>query len=102
MAQTPLSRRGFMHATTLSASAAFLAACGAKSGASASAGAPASAAASAEASAPASAAGSAAPSTGAVSGDIEKELFMYNWGDYVDPDNIEAFKAKFGVDEVHL
>jgi len=93
MAQAPLSRRGFMHATTLSASAAFLAACGAKSGASASAGAPASAAASVEA----STAASAAPSTGAVSGDIEKELFMYNWGDYVDPENIEAFKAKFGV-----
>ena len=22
---------------------------------------------------------------------------MYNWSDYVDPDNMEAFKAEFGV-----
>ena len=27
---------------------------------------------------------------------------MYNWGDYVAPENIEAFKAEFGHREVHL
>ena len=27
---------------------------------------------------------------------------MYNWADYVDPDNIEKFKKDFKVDDVHL
>ena len=93
MAGAPLSRRGFMWAGTMSASAAFLAACGAKNGLSASAG-PSSAASAAPA-------GSATPtaSVGTVGTDIEKELFMYNWGDYVAPENIAAFKAKFGIDK---
>ena len=30
-------------------------------------------------------------------GPIEEELFMYNWSDYVAPENMEAFKAEFGV-----
>jgi spermidine/putrescine transport system substrate-binding protein len=46
---------------------------------------------------------SAAPSTGgesaAPAGDVEKQLFMYNWSDYVSPKNIDAFKAKFGVEK---
>lgn len=86
MARAPLSRRGFMWAGTMSATAAFLAACGAKSGPSASA-------------APPAAASSAPAASAAVSADIEKELFMYNWGDYVAPENITAFKAKFGIDK---
>ena len=43
----------------------------------------------------------AAPTTGGATpppaGDIESELFVYNWSDYIAPDNIEAFKAEFGV-----
>jgi spermidine/putrescine-binding protein len=31
--------------------------------------------------------------------DIEKELFMYNWGDYVDPNNMKQFQEVFGVDK---
>ncbi len=87
MARAPLSRRGFLWAGTMSASAAFLAACGAGGASSAPAG--------------SSAAASSAPaaSGGAVASDIEKELFMYNWGDYVDPENMEAFKAQFGVEK---
>ena len=29
--------------------------------------------------------------------DIEKELFMYNWSEYISLENIEAFKAKYGI-----
>lgn len=81
MANAPLSRRGFLWAGTMSASAAFLAACSSPG--------------------TASVAPSAAPvaSGASIAGDIEKNLFMYNWGDYVDPGNIEAFKAKFGIEK---
>jgi spermidine/putrescine-binding protein len=47
----------------------------------------------------------AAPSTGGgevtfpPAGDIEKQLFMYNWSDYVSPDNMAAFQAEFGVEK---
>ena len=92
MAQTPLSRRGFLWASGLSASAAFLAACG--PGASPSASTAASAAAP---STEASEAPSASPSAEAVV--VEKELLMYNWGDYVDPDNMKAFQEQFGVEK---
>ena len=87
MARTPLSRRGFLYASTMSASAAFLAACSGSGG---------------------SAAPSAASSQGAaatpvpsfaVPADIEKELFMYNWGDYVDPGNIALFQSSHGVEK---
>jgi spermidine/putrescine transport system substrate-binding protein len=92
MARTPLSRRGFMWASTMSASAAFLAACSGGGGPSA---APASVA-------PASTGPS--PSVGAepsyaVPANIEKDLFMYNWGDYVDPNNMKAFQQAFGVEK---
>ena len=92
MAQTPLSRRGFLWASGLSASAAFLAACG--PGASSSASTAPSAAAP---STGASEAPSASPSAEAVV--VEKELLMYNWGDYVDPDNMKAFQEQFGVEK---
>ena len=81
MAQTPLSRRGFLWASTLSASAAFLAACSGSGGGTTTSAAP---------------SGTPAPSF-AVPADIEKELFMYNWGDYVDPNNIELFKQTHGI-----
>jgi spermidine/putrescine transport system substrate-binding protein len=92
MAQTPLSRRGFLWASGLSASAAFLAACGPGASSSAST-APSAAAPSTEG----SEAPSASPSAEAVV--VEKELLMYNWGDYVDPDNMKAFQEQFGVEK---
>jgi spermidine/putrescine transport system substrate-binding protein len=92
MAQTPLSRRGFLWASGLSASAAFLAACGPGASPSASS-APSAAAPSTEG----SEAPSASPSAEAVV--VEKELLMYNWGDYVDPDNMKAFQEQFGVEK---
>ena len=86
MTRTPLSRRGFLYAGTMSAAAAFLAACSGNGGG-----------------------GSAAPSAGGpvasavpsfdVPADIEKELFMYNWGDYVDPNNMKLFQEAFGVEK---
>jgi spermidine/putrescine transport system substrate-binding protein len=91
MARAPLSRRGFLWGSTMSASAAFLAACS-------SGGAP-SAAPSAASAAP-SAAGSAEPSAAPqASYATEGALFMYNWGDYVDPENIEEFKTRYNIGE---
>ncbi len=73
---TRVNRRSFLAATGLIGGSAALAAC--TGGAS-----------------------TAAPSAGAsgppTPGPIEKELFVYNWSDYISPDNIEAFKAEFGV-----
>ena len=77
---TPISRRGFLQASGLAGSAAFLAACS-SGGAS-----------------------SAAPSVGAsaaagASYATEGALFMFNWADYVDPDNMAEFQARYGIDE---
>jgi spermidine/putrescine transport system substrate-binding protein len=94
MAQTPLSRRGFLWGSTMSATAAFLASCAPSASPSASPRASTSAAPTTAASA-GSLAPSAAASAPAVV--IEKELLMYNWGDYVDPTNMKAFQAQFGV-----
>jgi spermidine/putrescine-binding protein len=95
MQQTPLSRRGFLWASGLSATAAFLAACSSGTGAASIAPsvAPSDAAA---ASLPASVPPSASPTVKPV---VEKELFMYNWGDYVDPDNMKAFQTEFAVEK---
>ncbi len=95
MAETKVNRRGFLAAAGLTGAAAALAACSPGSSASpaVSAAAPTtagSAAATPEASAAASASAAAA-------GPIESELFMYNWSEYISLDNIEAFKAKYGV-----
>src|SRR5690349_5478070 len=96
---TPLSRRGFMRASAMSATAAFLAACSGGGGQSA---APASSAPSTAPSAAPSEAASpsaAAEQSFTVPPDIEKELFMYNWGDYVDPNNMKQFQEVFGVEK---
>lgn len=95
-AQNPVSRRRFLAAAGLAATSAALAACGT--------GAP-------------SAAPTAAPTTGGGGttavptaaptaaptfpppGDVEKELFLYDWSDYLDPANIDGFKADFGVEK---
>jgi spermidine/putrescine transport system substrate-binding protein len=95
-AQTRVSRRGFMAAAGLAGASAALAACGG-SGASA-----------APTAAPTSGGGgaSAAPTpqptaapTFPPAGEVEKELFLYDWSDYLDPQNIEGFKAEFGVEK---
>jgi len=43
----------------------------------------------------------AAPTNGGATpppaGDIESELFVYNWSDYISPTNMDAFKEEFGV-----
>jgi spermidine/putrescine transport system substrate-binding protein len=80
LAQTPLSRRGFLWASTMSASAAFLAACTSGGGTTAS-----------------QASGATPMPSFSVPADIEKELFMYNWGDYVDPGNMKTFQEQYGV-----
>lgn len=91
MAQTKVSRRGFLWASGLSASAAAIAACTPGS--------------SVAPSSPVATSGSSdappsdAPSESAVAANIEKELFMLNWGDYVDPENIKQFQADFGVEK---
>jgi spermidine/putrescine transport system substrate-binding protein len=86
MARTKVNRRSFLATSGLLGGSAFLAAC--SSGGS-------SAAPSGGASAAPSANGGGSP---APAGDIESELFVYNWSDYISPDNIEAFKAEFGVE----
>jgi spermidine/putrescine transport system substrate-binding protein len=91
-AETRVPRRSFLAAAGLLGGSAALAACSTGSSGSATA-------------APSTGGGaSAAPSTGggesaAPAGDVEKQLFMYNWSDYVSPKNIDAFKAKFGVEK---
>jgi spermidine/putrescine transport system substrate-binding protein len=92
MARAPLSRRGFLWGSTMSASAAFLAACSTGGGPSA--------APSVAPSAAPTAAGSAEPSVvPAPSYATEGQLFMFNWADYVDPANIEEFKARYNINE---
>jgi spermidine/putrescine transport system substrate-binding protein len=86
MGQTRVNRRGFLAAAGLTGASAALAACSTPSGG-------ATAAPSAAATAGASAAPSAAPAA-----EVEKELFVYNWSDYISPANQEAFKAEFGVE----
>ncbi len=78
MAQNRVPRRSFLAAAGLLGGSAALAAC-----------------------TPSGSGSSAAPSGAAggfpSAGPIEEELWMYNWSEYVDPANMEAFKAEFGV-----
>ena len=87
MAATKVNRRSFLAAAGLTGSAAALAACSSPGAAT---------------TAPSAAAPSAAPSaagpTAAPAAEVEKELFVYNWSDYISPANVEAFKAEFGVE----
>ncbi len=85
ISQNKVHRRSFLAASGLVGTSAFLAACssaGSSSGASA---------------APAASASAAPAATAAPAGDIENSLFMYNWSEYINPDNIETYKAEFGV-----
>jgi spermidine/putrescine transport system substrate-binding protein len=84
VARNRVPRRSFLAAAGLLGGSAALAAC-TPAGSNSSA-------------APSGAAPSAAPSGGAAASfEIEDELFMYNWSDYVAPQNMEDFKAEFGV-----
>jgi spermidine/putrescine-binding protein len=94
MARAKVNRRGFLAGTGLAGLSAFIAACTPGSTAAPSAAPPSTAP---VASTPASAAPpSVAPSAVAVT-ETEGKLFMYNWADYVDLDNIEKFKKDFKV-----
>jgi len=87
MARAKVNRRSFLAASGLAGTAAFLAAC-ARSGASPSA------------SGTAPSAGASAPSasaSAAAGGEIEDELYIYNWSDYIAPENIEKFEADNGL-----
>lgn len=87
MARTRVNRRGFLAGGGLAGFSAFIAACtgGGTSTASPTGSAPAS--------------GGASPAPSASGGPVTTEgaLYMFNWADYVDPDNIEEFKSRFGV-----
>ncbi len=88
MARTRVPRRGFLAGTGLAGLSAFIAACTGGGGNATTA-----PGASGAAATPGSsmAGGSAAPV------DVEDALFMFNWADYVDLENIEEFKSRFGV-----
>ena len=96
MAATKVNRRSFLAGSGLAASAAALAACSTAATPS-----PSAAASTAASQTPASAGPpSDAPSaTPYVATDVEKELFMINWGDYVDPVNIDQFKADYALEK---
>ena len=90
MARAKVSRRGFLQGSTLAATSAFLAACSRTRAVAA--------AASAAPGGSAAPAGTPVPSF-AVPADIEKELFMYNWADYVDTGSMALFQQAFGVEK---
>lgn len=88
MARNRVNRRSFLATSGLLGTGAFLAACTTGGGATA---------------APTTGGGATAePTTGggtpAPGGEVETELFMYNWSDYIAPENIDEFKSRFGVE----
>jgi spermidine/putrescine-binding protein len=85
----PVNRRSFLAAAGLMGGSAALAACTGGPGSTASP------AGSTGTTPPAS--GSAAPASMAPVGDVESELFIYNWSDYIAPENIAAFEAEHGT-----
>ena len=100
MASTKVNRRGFMYGSGLAVGAAALAACSPAATASPSTAGQPSLAPAASASGPVPSEAVASPSQVAVADTVvEKDLFMFNWGDYVDPKNIDAFKADFKIDK---
>src|SRR6187551_492241 len=99
MAETKVNRRGFLAAAGLTGAAAAIAACSTGGGGSPSAAASTGGASTTPAASevPSASAASAAADSFPPAGDIEKELFMYNWSEYISLANIEAFKAKYGI-----
>jgi spermidine/putrescine transport system substrate-binding protein len=90
-----MTRRRFLAATGFTSIAAFIAACTGGAGSAAPSAAP-------SAAAPSSA-GSAAPSESAPapapSYATEGALFMYNWADYINPENIKEFQARYNIED---
>jgi spermidine/putrescine-binding protein len=88
-----MTRRRFLAATGFTSIAAFIAACTGGAGSASPSAAP--------SAAPPSAPGSTAPSESAPapapSYATEGALFMYNWADYINPENIETFKARYNI-----
>src|SRR5581483_4373416 len=94
-----VTRRGFIYITGMGSAAAFLAACGGPSVSPTSApptSAPAAATNASAAPTNAGATNAPAPTT-AAAGKVEDELFLYNWAEYVNPDNIDAFSKANNV-----
>jgi spermidine/putrescine-binding protein len=96
MQRTRIPRRGFLAGSAMAGMSAFLAACGG-SAATASPSAP-----------PASTGGGSASPSAAPASDgpapapsyaTEGSLYMYNWAEYIDLDNIEEFKRRYAIDE---
>lgn len=85
IARAHISRRRFMTGAALAAGSAYLAAC--NSGAASPSATPASVA-------PASSGPSPSP-TAAPSYKLEKELFLFNWSDYFNPENKKAFTERY-------
>jgi spermidine/putrescine transport system substrate-binding protein len=74
-AQTQIPRRSFLAASGLLGAGAVLASCGGGSG------------------------GATAAPAATAAAEVEKQLFMYNWSDYVSPKNMEKFQKDFGVEQ---
>ena len=94
MIETKVNRRSFLAAAGLIGGGAALAACTTGSSASV---APSTASSAGAAPSVAPAASVAAPGSAAAAGAVETELWMLNWSGYVDPGNMETFKAESGV-----
>ena len=93
MARTKVNRRSFLAASGLAGTSAFLAAC------SSSGGTPSPSTATSQAPSGTAAASASATSTAAASQpEVESELFMYNWSDYISETNRDTFKERFGVE----
>ncbi len=101
LTQSHVSRRGFLAAAGLTGVSAAIAACTSGGSATSAPTAAPTAAASATAAPSASAAASAAPSASAAAVEpsyaVEDQLIMYNWSEYVSPDNMKKFKDEYGI-----
>lgn len=86
IAGTKVNRRSFLRAAGYSSVGAFIAACTATPAASPR-----------PSSSQAASSSSGASASAAAGGEIEKELFMYNWSDYISPNNIDEFKSRHGL-----
>jgi spermidine/putrescine transport system substrate-binding protein len=75
MKRTAMNRRRFLQASGYASIAAFLAACSRN----------------------VRPAGQPEQPTGPTSAELEDELVIYNWAAYLNPDNVKAFEAEYGV-----
>lgn len=96
MSTRRVSRRGFLYIAGMSSAAAFLAACGGQAVAPTSAP-PTAAPAPTNAPAPTVAPATAMPAPTTGSAALESDMFLYNWADYVNPDNVDAFTKATNV-----